>query len=501
METCKNYKYIELRYESINSEIINDIPENYARKHCLICFKNYSNKLCVAIKECNDINMIIEELKFITEKDIEIFYSTEKDIDDAIDTYYHNYTSEKIINIINKQNTNESVYEHIQESNIDESPAVKLVDSIISSAIYKKASDIHIEPFKEYVTLRYRVDGSLFKVSELPYSIYQSLCVRIKIITRMDITEKRIAQDGSIVYKLNKTEYDLRVSTLPTVYGEKIVIRILYKSEAFNNLNSLGFRNEGLKTIRNMLKSSHGIILITGPTGSGKTTTLYAMLNEINDIEKNIITIENPVEYMINGINQVNVNYKAGITFASGLRSILRQDPDVIMIGEIRDEETAQIAVRAAITGHLVLATLHTNDSSGAIARLFDMGVPKYLIADSVVGIIAQRLIRKLCNNCKMPNIQNEKSSPGKYNNKFDKGNGCEKCNFIGYSGRSVMYEILNMDSEIRKMIYSNCSSNQIQEYYFNGSNPTLLQYGLSIVNEGITTYEELSKIAYLNQQ
>ena len=268
---------------------------------------------------------------------------------------------------------------------------------MLKQAVNAGASDIHLEPFKYFAILRMRVDGILNEINQIPSNVYKSLCTRIKIMANMDIATKLIPQDGKITENIDGTDYDFRVSSLPTMYGEKLVIRVLYKLERFINLDSLGFSSDKVMILKDILKLSHGMIIVAGPTGSGKSTTLYALLNEVNSKSKNIITIEDPIEYNMPRINQVNVNNKAGLTFSTGLRSILRQDPDVIMLGEIRDEETAQIAVRASITGHLVLSTLHTNDATTSISRLIDMGIPSYLVADSLVVVLAQRLVRKLC--------------------------------------------------------------------------------------------------------
>lgn len=501
MEDQNSIKYINIDCQNIDIDAVKLIPENYAKKYCLICFENYSDEVYVAVKKCCGINKICEELKFIVHKSIKLFYSEEKEILRAINNYYYKYNAQEALSLMknDKDVFNQGGLEYSME--VKESPAVALLNSIISSAIYKNSSDIHIEPFEDHVAVRYRIDGSLIKITNLPYSIYASLCVRIKIISKMDVTEKRIPQDGSGEFNLNGEKFDLRVSTLPVLFGEKIVIRILYKSKQFSNLNSLGFECRGISNICDMLKSSHGIILVTGPTGSGKSTTLYAMLSEIKRNEKNIVTIEDPVEYMIPGISQVSVNIKAGISFANGLKNILRQDPDVIMIGEIRDEETAKIAVRAAITGHLVLSTIHTNDSGGAVARLIDMGIPRYIISDAVIGIISQRLVRMICSSCRtecevhgeMKNISGEGISYS--------GKGCKKCSYTGYRGRTVIYEIMNIGSELKKMILGGCSGTELESYYFKDLNVPLQKYGLNLAEKGITTYEEILRATYIKEQ
>jgi type IV pilus assembly protein PilB len=320
------------------------------------------------------------------------------------------------------------------------------------------------------------------------------------VLANINISEKRLPQDGKITYKSNKQFFDLRVSTLPTIHGEKIVIRILYKSKDLISLNNLGFSEKSVNTIRNILKVSNGIILLTGPTGSGKSTTLYAMLNEIDKVKKNIITIEDPVEYTMEGINQVNVNPKAKLTFAEGLRSILRQDPDVIMVGEIRDEETAQIAIRAAITGHLVLTTLHTNNALDSISRLADMKVPQYLISDALVGIIAQRLIRKLCSSCKeeyLPSVEEKTMLGIDSNTKLFKSRGCVKCSNKGYKGRCVVYEIFTVDDEQRYLIQKGKYGEELKKSYYKGNVFSLKENCLELIKKGVTSFEEYIRVIY----
>lgn len=383
------------------------------------------------------------------------------------------------------------------EYNINDSPNVKAVNNIITEGILKGASDIHIEPFKDTVLVRYRIDGLLNEVTNIPVSKYEAIIIRLKIMANMDIAEKRIPQDGKFELNINDKYYDFRVSIIPTINGEKIVIRILCKNEKILSLDSLGFDNNNINCIKRIINSSHGIVLITGPTGSGKTSTLYTMLNVLNHSDKNIVTIEDPVEYTIRGVNQINVNNKAGLTFANGLRSILRQDPDVIMIGEIRDEETAQIAVRAAITGHLVISTLHTNDAVNSIIRLIDMGVPNYLVADALVAVIGQRLVRKLCPICKVKHIASEferKCFSLDDTETVFEAKGCPECNYTGYKGRTITFELMYIDDNQRKFINNKEHSDVLRNYSINNGMIPLKEYCLMLVKKGVTSLEEFRK-------
>jgi type IV pilus assembly protein PilB len=385
---------------------------------------------------------------------------------------------------------------------IENSPTVVISNRIINAAINSKASDIHIEPYDDIVIVRYRVDGILYDKLVVPKGAYLSVCARIKIQAGISIAEKRIPQDGKFQFLSEDEYYDLRVSTLPTMYGEKIVIRILYKQEKLMSLESLGFYILGACDIIESLKNSHGIILVTGPTGSGKTTTLYSMLSELDNLHKNIITIEDPVEIALKRVNQVSVNVKAGLTFASGLRSILRQDPDVILIGEIRDEETAQIAIRAAVTGHLVISTLHTNDAVSSITRLVDMGVPSYLVADSIIACIAQRLVRKICDYCKIqytPNSNEQKTLNIDSDTKLYKGKGCIFCNNTGYKHRTVVYEMMRVNSDVKDLINRGKGSEKIRLYNRNSRMKSIVDNCKELVKLGITTYEEFINLGNCN--
>ena len=383
---------------------------------------------------------------------------------------------------------------------MENAPTVRLVNSILTTAIEMKASDIHIEPFEHYVLVRYRLDGSLVEKMNFPQKIYDSVSTRFKIMGEMNIAEKRIPQDGRIEMLLNGANYDFRVSSLPTVFGEKIVIRILDRTASIIDRKDMGFSAKDNSKLDDILKMPNGILLVTGPTGSGKTTTLYGFLNEMNTPDKNIITIEDPVEYMLERINQVQVNVKAGLTFASGLRSMLRQDPDVIMLGEIRDEETVQIAVRASITGHFVLSTLHTNDAPSTITRLLDMGIQPYLAADAIVGIIAQRLVRRLCPHCKA-----EKQTSD-YDMKvlgldqpitIWEPVGCERCNGLGYKGRRAVHEVMKVGEKLKVAIENQETNEVIRKVAIEEGMDSLYVNCKHLVLKGETSIDELVRTVH----
>ena len=470
MVNLEKLQIIDLDDLIIDILAVKRIAEETAISNCLIAFKEDTDTLYVAIGKDLDVS-IEEELKFISGKEIKFFYSPKDNIVNAINTYYCKHSVEKAMRTIETENNlyiKEERAEFVEEEKLREFPVVKLTNSIINSAICKNASDIHLEPFQNHSLIRFRIDGIISEFESIPRTIYTHICARLKIMASINIAEKRIPQDGKIKYVYEDKNYDLRVSTLPTIYGEKIVIRILYKSERMKFLNSLGFCEKDVERIKTMVFNPHGIVLVTGPTGSGKTTTLYSMINTLNKKEKNITSIEDPVEYTLENVNQVNVNNKIGYSFAEGLRSILRQDPDVIMVGEIRDEETAEIAMRAAVTGHLVISTLHTNDAAEAILRLKDMGVPSYFINDALVGIIAQRLVRKICSYCKKsyyPSENERKHLKLELNDKLYKGDGCHKCGNTGYKGRTVVYEIINMKETKKDIVKVIETAEELRRY------------------------------------
>lgn len=479
----------------MDPEVVKLIPEEICINNCIIPFKREGSKICVAAGKNVD-STTLNEVKFLTGKEVVLYKADKEQIFFVLSTSFSKQNAESAIKCLKSEheyNISED-QENKKNYNLHNSPVIKLTNSIIIRALCNGASDIHFEPFEEYVNVRFRIDGVLCEYIKIPTNIYPMVCTRIKVMSKLDITERRISQDGKIKFNYKDIDYDFRVSTLPVVYGEKIVVRILYNEGNKIGLDVLGFDNQGIKFIKDMINYSHGIILITGPTGSGKSTTLYSMLNCLNKTEKNIITIEDPVEYSLKGINQVNVNNKTGLSFAEGLRNILRQDPDVIMIGEIRDEETAQIAIRAAITGHLVLSTLHTNDSSSSVLRLMDMGIPPYLICDALIGIIAQRLVRKICPFCKEEYKSKEKLKSDE-TLKLYRGKGCPKCNGTGYKGRTVVCEYNKIDRAKKDIIQKSKDIEELRKHNFEAGMKNLKANCWPLVINGTTSLEEFNRI------
>jgi len=494
--------YIDLESEFTKNQAYNQISKEVAKKYSLIPFYENNNEVHVAFSNPFEIK-VIDELKFITNKKIKIFFALMSHISDAIESCY----GKQIVDVAVEEMKKEYILESRQKNeemlsaiSTENAPVIRITNSLLKRAVNAEASDIHLEPFKDFALIRMRVDGILNEINQIPCNVYKSLCTRIKIMANMDIATKLIPLDGKITENIDGIDYDFRVSSLPTMYGEKLVIRVLYKAERFINLDSLGFSPDKVVILRDILKLSHGMIIVAGPTGSGKSTTLYALLNEINCKSKNIITIEDPIEYNMPRINQVNVNNKAGLTFSTGLRSILRQDPDIVMIGEIRDEETAQIAVRASITGHLVLSTLHTNGATASISRLIDMGIPAYLVADSLVVVLAQRLVRKLCPYCKTEyNISNDEFTYLGFEEgeKIYSALGCNKCNETGYKGRTVIYELLKLDSKHKSIIARSGINEELWKYCNEKRLSSLLESCKTLVLDGITSIEEFVNATY----
>ena len=494
---------IDLEKTFVEQDIARSIPKEVALKYTAIPIYMRDDKLVVAMSD--PLNMFaIDDICFITQKKIQPAVATKKQIQKAIEIYYTKQDTDQAIEELKREFTDFTEGSQKTEMDLTDdvqaAPAVRLTNSIINQAIATNASDIHIEPFENYVAVRYRVDGVLFESNRIPQSLYSAVSTRIKIMAGMNIAEKRLPQDGRIELETKGRSYDFRVSSLPTVFGEKIVIRVLDRTTFDFTRDKLGFTERENEIMDNIIRMPYGIVLLTGPTGSGKTTTLYSLLSEVNTPDKNIVTIEDPVEYMLEGINQVQVNTKAGLTFAAGLRSILRQDPDIIMIGEIRDEETAQIAVRAAITGHLVLSTLHTNDAPGAITRLVDMGVEPYLVADAIVAVIAQRLVRKLCPNCKAPYKAEDND---KMILNLDKpvqlyrAVGCPACQNSGYRGRTAIHEVMMVGREHRNIIARGGSAEEIREVAVRQGMVDLYESCRRLVLDGVTTIQEMVRTVY----
>lgn len=496
---------VNLSKVRIDESIIRLANENILRKYIMMPyeFKEHNpNVLRVAMADPLDI-VAIDDLAIVTNYQIEAVVSSPSEIIATIEKYYGNAEAMAVAERYSKERENlHQNLDNREEENddIENSPIVLLVKKIIEQAVRQRASDIHIEPLKESIRVRYRIDGVLTEVMKYDYSLLSALVARIKVIGEMDISEKRKPQDGRITSIIDKQEYDIRVSVLPTVYGEKVVMRITAKDGLTKSKLELGFSSEEMDKFNRILSNPYGIILVTGPTGSGKSTTLYTALNELNQEDVNIITVEDPVEANIDGVNQIQVNTKADLSFASALRSILRQDPDIIMIGEMRDTETAEIAVKASITGHLVVSTLHTNDAAGSIVRLVDMGIEPYLIADSVVGVIAQRLVRRLCPHCKKEKIADSFEKKilridEKETVKIYEPFGCHMCNDTGYIGRIGVYEIMPITTAIKESISHKASAETIKKTAENEGLVTLHEAGAKHVIEGITSASELMKI------
>lgn len=506
LEGQLSIKRVFLDREEIEQKVVQLIPEMISKKYNLVAFGMEDNKLKVAMSDPLNI-FAVDDVKISTAFDAIIYISSTKDIKNTIDKYYASQNAKKAAEDLSKsQETNEDKDENkAQLDDIKSAPAVRLVDSIISDAIKLKASDIHIEPFENHIKIRFRIDGTLKEISKYNKDIFNAFITRIKILAGLNIAEKRIPQDGRILTELDNKKVDLRVSTLPTIHGEKIVIRILDRENFLVGKEKLGMNEDDLEKVEKILKNPYGIILVTGPTGSGKSTTLYTLLSELNDDSKNIITVEDPVEYVVDGINQVNVNVKAGLTFASGLRSILRQDPDVVMIGEIRDNETAEIATRASITGHIVLSTIHTNDAPSAIVRLIDMGIQPYLVASAIAGIISQRLVKKICTMCSESYLATDYEKEILGVNKAQelvlyKGKGCGHCNNSGYRGRIGVYEIMEVTRRHREYIMRNASVDEIRDICIENGMKTLKVSCTDLVLKGMTTLRELIKISFLKE-
>jgi general secretion pathway protein E len=448
---------------------------------------------------------VLNALRLFSGKSMEIFLSSEKDIMEAIEQYFGGDVQMTSIMEGMREESSELAEIDLQEDvhhlrdMAFEAPIVKLVNMIITRAVESRASDIHIEPFENNVKVRYRIDGALSDVESLPKRVQPAVVSRIKIMSRLNIAERRLPQDGRIKLRVSGRDIDLRISTIPTIYGESIVMRILDRGSALIILEHLGFPEKTLEKYKKLITTPYGMLLVTGPTGSGKTTTLYASLSKINSVDKKIITIEDPIEYQIEGINQIQVNPKIGLTFANGLRHIVRQDPDIIMVGEIRDIETAEIAIHSALTGHLVFSTLHTNDAPGAVTRLLDMGIEGFLVSSSLIGVLAQRLVRVICPTCKEPF-----NPPQKLVEKVEfplsdvttyHGIGCEECRYTGYRGRTGIFELMIMDDEIRRLVLEKASVDVIRQRAVAQGMQVLRECGWQKVRQGITTIEEVLRV------
>ncbi len=494
--------YVDFATLAIDPDAPGLISEALAKKHCLIPIGFEAGDLVVVMNDPLDL-VAIDDVRYATGKDVRAKMSSRSDILTAIDRSYGRENAQKAVAELQKEfnlDEIERIGQEISSSEVANAPVVKLVNSIIEHAIKVGASDIHIEPMEDRMRVRIRVDGELQDIMKSPRAAHAAVVTRIKIMGGMDIAEKRVPQDGRVETVIAGKQVDMRLSILPLVTGEKIVIRILGRTDVTFNRQALGFSPENMTLFDKIVKSPHGVLLVSGPTGSGKTTTLYTVLKELNKINTNIVTIEDPVEYRMAGINQVQVNLKAGMTFASGLRSILRQDPDIILIGEIRDAETAQIAIRSAITGHLVLSTIHTNDAASTISRLVDMGIEPYLVSTSVVGVIAQRLVKKICTKCKTsykPDHAEMMMLKLKEPRPLFKGTGCPACNFSGYSKRTAIHEVMLVGRDMRELIDRRASVDQIRALSTRLGTVSLMDTCAKLVLDGVTTVEEMMKVTY----
>ncbi len=500
-------EFIDLKGVKLDDEVLELVPEEIIMKYRVlpIGFDEYNpNVLKVAMSDPMDI-IAIDDISIITGAQIEAMLAMEEDLDDAIAKFYGNHQAMEAAEAYRKEREQDMLSQAEEDeynAEIENSPIVLLVKQILEGGVRQRASDIHIEPLETSVRVRYRIDGVLKQVMSYDYSLLSGICARLKIMGGMDISEKRKPQDGRISIMVDRKEFDIRVSMLPTVYGEKTVMRLTSKDGLTRPKSGLGLSPSEEKVFDGILSNPHGIILVTGPTGSGKSTTLYTALSELNTEEVNIITVEDPVEANIDGINQCQVNEKADMTFAAALRSILRQDPDIIMIGEIRDGETADIAVKAAITGHLVVSTLHTNSAASTVTRLIDMGIEPYTAGDALVGVIAQRLVRRLC-TCKQPRYAepHEKRLLGVPEDQEDvviyEPNGCNLCNETGFAGRIGVYEMMTVTRSLAQVIAKNAPANEIEKQALKEGMSTLKISCSRHVLNGVTSLSEMRKIVY----
>jgi type IV pilus assembly protein PilB len=496
---------INLNDFEIDSDVLKLVPKEVAMKHMVVPVNRAGATLIVAMSDPSNI-FAIDELKFLTQYNIEPVVAAEAAIEEAIRRYYDK--GPDLGSMLDEFGDNvEFESGHDDDPNVvdlenqaGEAPVVKLCNAILLSAIKKHASDIHVEPYEKFFRVRFRVDGILHEEMRPPIKMRNAITSRLKIMASMDIAERRLPQDGRIKLKIGKDkEMDFRVSCLPTLYGEKIVLRLLDKSQLQLDMTKLGFEHKPLDDFKEAIRKPYGMVLVTGPTGSGKTTTLYSALSELNKIESNISTAEDPVEFNLPGINQVQMHEEIGLNFATSLRSFLRQDPNIIMVGEIRDFETAEIAVKAALTGHLVLSTLHTNDAPSTVSRLLNMGVEPFLVTASVNLVLAQRLARKICNDCKEPTEKHAEAllkmgmtGPQVHMATIYRGRGCKNCGDTGYRGRIALYEVMPFVDELKELVLQGASATEIKHEMIRRGVASLRIAGINKILEGVTTPEEV---------
>ncbi len=499
------YRYISLSDAKIDPDAVKSIPHSLALRLRVIPLTWERGRLVLAMTNPNDV-IAVDDVRLMTGQEVEPAITTE---DELLAAIRHHYQVEVPGDAIARDTldgadlTEDDVSLELLKTLVEDAPVVRLLNTIIEDGVRQGASDIHIEPQRAGLLIRYRIDGVLHDTSKTPREMRAALISRAKIMADLDIAERRRPQDGRIHFKTNGRTVDLRVSTLPTIFGEKVVMRILDQSTPLIGLNRLGFHSDSMRQWEQAISTPYGMILVTGPTGSGKTTTLYATLGTINTLEKNVVTVEDPVEYQLGRINQVQVNVKAGLTFSNALRSILRQDPDILMIGEMRDRETAEIGVQAALTGHLVLSTLHTNDAATAVTRLVDMGVEPFLVSSSVVAILAQRLARQICQQCKSaytppPDALKRLGLDPEREISLYRGQGCEECRFTGYKGRIGVFELLVMSDSIKELVVRRSSSSDIKAQAMREGMQTLRDDGLEKVLSGVSTIDEILRVVYV---
>ncbi len=489
---------------SISKEVLGLIPLNIVQKYHVIPFGLMGNTLNIALADPGDL-FLIEDVRFLTRKAILAHVARETSIKEVIGRYYEDENFEEVLGIL-REEADAQLIEAAEDTDLalmegaaEQAPVVKLVNLILMDAIRKLASDIHIEPYEKFMRVRFRLDGVLYEIMRPPLQMKNAIISRLKIMSRLDIAERRLPQDGRIKLRVKGREMDFRVSVLPTLFGEKVVLRLLDKSSLQLDMTKLGFNEEQLKHFREAIYAPYGMVLVTGPTGSGKTTTLYSALSELNKISHNISTAEDPIEYNLTGINQVQVHDAIGLNFASALRSFLRQDPDIIMVGEVRDFETAEVAIKAALTGHLVLSTLHTNDAPSTVNRLLNMGVESFLVSSAVNLVLAQRLVRKLCMDCRakeevIPEALIDLGVKQEDVGSFDcfRGRGCPACSHTGYRGRVALYEVMPMHEQIRELVLLGASAAEIKKQAIDLGMMTLRQSGIQKLKSGITSVEEV---------
>jgi type IV pilus assembly protein PilB len=489
--------YVNLINYDIEAENVTLVPGKLVQRYNMVPFDRQNGRLCIAASNPSNIEGI-DVVRKVTKCELTIYFAFEEDIKFV---YNHFFGEKHLTDDIQMLGVGvpaapKEVNTTVEETSVNDAPVVKLINTLFSNAFRNRASDIHIEPSDDQLRVRFRIDGALYEtMKDVSLSYHAPIVSRIKVLANLDIAEKRIPQDGRVPIEVDNQKADLRVSIVPTTFGEKVVLRILYKQTQFLSLDGLGLMDKDLQDMEDILSFPNGLVYASGPTGSGKTTTLYAFLHKLNSVHKNLMTLEDPIEYIFPGITQVNVHPKVGLTFANGLRSFLRQDPDIIMVGETRDQETAQITVQAALTGHLVLSTIHTNDAVTVVTRLINMQIEPYLIASALVGVIAQRLVRKICSKCIEPLEISDKYrnmySLGESHSYFH-GKGCEFCHDTGYSGRIGIYEILKVNDEIREAIIAGASLATLRTLAVQNGMRQLFDSGLALVKNGITTVDEL---------